>query len=163
MGDRAREGLFATAGSVLGSLADLRVLDLYAGSGAIGLEAASRGAGHVLLVESDRAALRAIRANATELDLPGVEVAAERVERLVARHPTGPPYDLAVVDPPYALDDEAVADALGALRAHGWLARGALVVIQRPSRGKPVPWPDGYVPDRARRYGDATLWYGRPV
>lgn len=163
MGDRAREGLFATVGSVLGSLEGLRVLDLYAGSGAIGIEAASRGAGHVLLVESERAALRAIRTNAAELALPGVEIAAERVGRLVARQPTGPVYGLAVLDPPYALDDAAVASTLGALRSHGWLARGALVVVQRPSRGGPVSWPDGYLPNRVRRYGDATLWYGRPV
>lgn len=163
MGDRAREGLFATVGSVLGSLEGLRVLDLYAGSGAIGLEAASRGAAHVLLVESERAALRAIQDNAADLALPGVEVATERVEQLLARQPTGPPYALAVVDPPYAVDDGTVVSVLAALRDHSWLLPGALVAVQRASRGTPLPWPDGYAPDRVRRYGDATLWYGRPA
>lgn len=158
--DRAREGLFATLGSVMGSLEGARVLDLYAGSGAVGLEAASRGAEHVLLVESDPAALRALRRNATDLALPGVEIAAQRVEKLLALPAVGP-YDFVFADPPYALSDDLVAGVLGALRAGGWLASEALVAVERESRGSSAPWPEGYRQDRARRYGEATLWYGR--
>lgn len=157
--DRTREGLFATVGSLLGPLEGLRVLDLYAGSGAVGLEAASRGAGHVLLVESDRAAVRAIRRNIGELGLSGVDIAADRVERLLPRGVTCP-YDFVFADPPYSVGDEAVARMLDALRVHGWLAANALVAVERDTRGSGVPWPEGYVGDRARHYGDTALWYG---
>src|ERR1700740_132706 len=88
--DRAREGLFASISSITGSLAGARVLDLYAGSGAVGLEALSRGAGHVLLVESGARAGRVIRANTAALDLPGAQVIVDRVERVLARGPRAP-------------------------------------------------------------------------
>src|SRR5579871_540078 len=87
--DRAREGLFGTIVSLTGSLAGARVLDLYAGSGAVGLEALSRGAEHVLLVESGARAARVIRDNIAAIALPGAQVAADRVERLLARGPGG--------------------------------------------------------------------------
>ncbi len=161
---RAREGLFATISSMIGSLAGKRVLDLYAGSGAVGLEALSRGAGHVLLVESGAPALRAIRANVASLGLPGAVVAADRVERLLARgaSPQGGyiGYDVVFADPPYAMTDDDVAAMLIALAGRGWLAEGALVVVERATRSGPLPWPEGYLPDRARRYGEATFWYG---
>ena len=85
--DRAREGLFASLLSELGTFDGARVLDLYAGSGAIGLEALSRGAGRVLLVESDARAAAVIKANVKAVDLPGATVAVDRVERLLARPP----------------------------------------------------------------------------
>ena len=85
--DRAREGLFGTVQAVLGSLSGARVLDLYAGSGAVGLEALSRGAAHALLVESAPGAVRVIRANIAALDLPGACLATDRVERVLARGP----------------------------------------------------------------------------
>ncbi len=160
--DRAREGLFASISSIVGPLAGKRVLDLYAGSGAVGLEALSRGADHVLLVESGAAALRVIRANVESLGLPGAEVAADRVERLLARGPGGSrqPYDIVFADPPYALPDTAVLAMLSALAADHWLQPGALVIVERASRSGPMRWPPPYQPDRARRYGEATFWYG---
>jgi 16S rRNA (guanine966-N2)-methyltransferase len=157
--DRAREGLFATVHSLLGDLHGLRVADLFAGSGAVGLEALSRGAGHVLLVESSPRAAKVIRANVGALGLPGAEVVADRVER-VLRNPPPAPYDLVFADPPYALSAEAVRHVLDALRDNGWLAPGALVAVERATRGEPVRWPDGYTESRARRYGEGTLWYG---
>lgn len=159
--DRAREGLFSAVWARLGELDGARVLDLYAGSGAVGLEALSRGAGHVLLVESDARAARTIRANAAVLDLPGARVVADRVERVLAAAPDGGPYDLVFLDPPYAVTDATVTAHLVALRDHGWLTTGALVVVERATRGAALEWPDGFDPDRARRYGEATLWYGR--
>ena len=116
--DRAREGLFATITSMLGSLAGARVLDLYAGSGAVGLEALSRGAEHVLLVEHGARAARVIRENIEAIGLPGAVLAADRVERVLARGPApaggqdgteGGQYDLVFADPPYALADAAVS------------------------------------------------------
>ena len=161
--DRAREGLFATIVSMTGSLAGARVLDLYAGSGAVGLEALSRGAGHVLLVESGARAGRVIRDNIEAIGLPGAEVVTDRVERVLARGPgpaaNGGRYDIVFADPPYALAGEEVSAMLEALGDHGWLAPGALVIVERATRSGPVSWPAGFVPDRARRYGEATFWY----
>ncbi len=159
--DRAREGLFATISSIVGSLTGSRVLDLYAGSGAVGLEALSRGAGHVLLVESGARAGRVIRENIAALGLPGAEVIVDRAERVLARGPGGDArYDVVFADPPYALDGEEVSAMLTALADRAWLAPGALVIVERATRSGPVRWPAGYVQDRARRYGEATFWYG---
>jgi 16S rRNA (guanine966-N2)-methyltransferase len=165
--DRAREGLFATISSIVGSLAGARVLDLYAGSGAVGLEALSRGAAHVLLVEVATRAGRVIRENIESLALPGAEVIVDRVERVLTRGPSAPDgpgvdarYDVVFADPPYALDGEEVSAMLTALADRAWLAPGALVIVERATRSGPVRWPAGYVQDRARRYGEATFWYG---
>jgi 16S rRNA (guanine966-N2)-methyltransferase len=157
--DRAREGLFATVHSLLGELDGLRAADLFAGSGAVGLEALSRGAAHVLLVESSPRAAKVIRDNVEALGLPGAEVVADRVERAV-RRPPPEPYDLVFADPPYAMADEAVIALLEALSEGGWLAPGALVAVERATRGEPLRWPAGYTESRARRYGEGTLWYG---
>jgi 16S rRNA (guanine966-N2)-methyltransferase len=160
--DRAREGLFATVSSVTGSLAGARVLDLFAGSGAVGLEALSRGAEHALLVESAVRAVRVIRANIASTGLAGAEVVSDRVERVLARGlaPGDRPYDIVFADPPYALPGEDVTRVLSALADRNWLAPAALVIVERATRSGPVRWPEGFTPDRARRYGEATFWYG---
>ena len=159
--DRAREGLFATIVSMTGSLAGARVLDLYAGSGAVGLEALSRGAEHVLLVESGPRAGRVIRDNIEAIGLAGAEVVTGRVERVLARGPDCGRYDVVFADPPYALAADEVSGMLVALADRGWLAPGALVIVERATRSGPVNWPAGFAADRARRYGEATFWYGR--
>jgi len=159
--DRAREGLFATIVSLTGSLDGARVLDLYAGSGAIGLEALSRGASHVLLVENGPRAARVIRDNIQAIGLPGAELLTDRVERVLARGPGTNPYDVVFADPPYALAADEVTNMLQALHHNGWLAPGALVIVERATRSGPVSWPAGLQPDRARRYGEATFWYAK--
>jgi 16S rRNA (guanine966-N2)-methyltransferase len=175
--DRAREGLFATVASIVGPLTGTRVLDLYAGSGAVGLEALSRGAEHVLLVESGARATAVIRQNIEAIGLPGATLIADRVERVLARGPEqtalrpeqtarGPEqaasgrYDVAFADPPYAMADAEISRVLSLLAEEGWLAPDALVIVERATRSGPVRWPDGFVPDRARKYGEATFWYG---
>ncbi|MGW7483032.1 16S rRNA (guanine(966)-N(2))-methyltransferase RsmD [Nonomuraea muscovyensis] len=171
--DRAREGIFLTLDSLYG-LAGARVMDLYAGSGAVGLEALSRGAAHALLVESDPRAVRTIRANVRTLELDGAQVVADKVERLLARspggggrgegspeEPRGEPYDIVFADPPYAVSGEEVTRVLELLRDNGWLGEGALVAFERETRGKALMWPEGYVEERVRRYGEASVWYGR--
>jgi len=158
--DRAREGLFATITSIAGPLDGARVLDLYAGSGAVGLEALSRGVGHVLLVEQGARAVRVIKENIEAIGLPGAVLVADRVERALARGPDGDRYDIVFADPPYALADAAVERVLSLLAEGGWLAPGALVIVERATRSGPVSWPDGFTPDRDRRYGEATFWYG---
>lgn len=159
--DRAREGLFATVTAIRGTLAGAVVLDLFAGSGAVGLEALSRGAAEVLLVEADGRAAGVIRQNVADLGLAGARVVADRVDRVLARGPGAHgARDLVFADPPYAAGPEELRRMLAALHSAGWLAPGALVVVERATRSGPLPWPDGYAPDRSRRYGEATLWYG---
>jgi 16S rRNA (guanine966-N2)-methyltransferase len=159
--DRAREGLFSTVESILVSLAGARVLDLYAGSGAVGLEALSRGADHALLVESDARAARTIRNNAGATGVVGAVVRADRVERVVAGAAPAPPYDFAFLDPPYDLSDDRLRAVLLALVSGHWLRPDALVVVERATRAVEWTWPVGIDADRSRRYGEATLWYGR--
>jgi 16S rRNA (guanine966-N2)-methyltransferase len=159
--DRVREALFSSLESALGSLAGLRVLDLYAGSGALGLEALSRGAAHATLVEADPAAVRAIRANIAAVGTDRAEVVAARVERVVST-PPAEPFDLVLADPPYGLPGHGLTAVLTSL-ADGWLTPGALVVVERPIRGDSVDWPPGLVGERHRRYGETVLWYGRPA
>jgi len=159
--DRAREALFGSLASLL-DLDGARVLDLYAGSGAVGLEALSRGAAHALLVESDARAAGVIRSNAAALGLGDrARVVRQPVERAVAAGPPVEPYDLVFADPPYALADVDLDAVLAALADRGWLAPGALVVVERSSRGAGPAWPPSVRPEKQRRYGDATLWYGR--
>jgi 16S rRNA (guanine966-N2)-methyltransferase len=159
--DRAREGLFATVLALLGGLEGAAVLDLYAGSGAVGLEALSRGAADVLLVEADGRAARVIRENMDLVGLPGAHLVSDKVDRVLARGPgDGPARDLVFADPPYAVSDDELTQMLSALLRHGWLAPGALVAIERSTRSGPPEWPLGYESDRSRRYGEATLWYG---
>jgi 16S rRNA (guanine966-N2)-methyltransferase len=158
--DRAREGLFGTITSMVGSLAGARVLDLYAGSGAVGLEALSRGAEHVLLVEHGARAASVIRENIEAIGLPGAVLAADKVERVLARGPEGDRYDVVFADPPYALPDAGVSRVLSLLAGHGWLAPGALVIVERATRSGPLNWPAEFISAKSRRYGEATFWYG---
>jgi 16S rRNA (guanine966-N2)-methyltransferase len=159
--DRAREALFSSLQATVGSLAGARVADLYAGSGAVGLEALSRGAQHCLLVEADPAAVRTLRRNVGTVGLPGAQVSPGRVERVVAAAPPGPAYDVVFLDPPYDMTDDDVRAVLDALGAHGWLAPGAVVVVERATRDGSWTWPGRIEGLRSRRYGEATLWYGR--
>ncbi len=159
--DRAREGLFGTVTAVLGTLAGATVLDLYAGSGAVALEALSRGAADAILVESDPRAAQVIRANIAALGLPGARVLAGQAGRVLARGPGELPRRTFVfADPPYQTGADEVRTVLSSLLTGGWLGPAALVAVERATRSGPWSWPDGYEPDRSRRYGEATLWYG---
>lgn len=159
--DRAREGLFSSLQSSTPSLAGLRFADLYAGSGAVGLEALSRGAAAALLVEHDPGAARTLRANVETLGLPGAEVLVDRVERLASARPSGPAYDVVFLDPPYDLAATALAVVVADLARHGWLAPGALLAVERATRDGEWHWPEAVQGLRSRRYGEATFWYGR--
>lgn len=153
--DRVREALFSAL-AARGSLAGAVVLDLYAGSGALGLEALSRGARRLIAVDASRPAVAAVRANAASLGVP-VEAYALRVGTFLARRPAVQA-DLALLDPPYELEVDA---DLAALVQGGWLARGAVVVVERSSRSAPPVFPPGLFPDEERRYGDTSLWLAR--
>ena len=155
--ERTREGLFSSLEAVHGTLHRRAFLDLYAGSGAVGLEAASRGAAPVVLVESVPNALAALRANVAALALVDVAVREERVERLLAQA-APQSFDVVFLDPPYA---DPVDGLLQCLCDNGWLGPGATVVVERATRSTTPSWPDDLTPERTRRYGDSTLWYGR--
>ncbi|ALC20594.1 16S rRNA (guanine(966)-N(2))-methyltransferase RsmD [Streptomyces pristinaespiralis] len=159
--DRAREGLFSSWESQLGTLDGIRVADLYAGSGAVGLEALSRGASHALLVEADARAARVVRENVRALGLPGAEVRTGKAEQIVTGPAPESPYDVVFLDPPYAVTDDDLREILLTLRLQGWLADDGLVTVERSTRGGEFNWPKGFTPLRARRYGEGTLWYGR--
>jgi 16S rRNA (guanine966-N2)-methyltransferase len=136
-----------------------RVLDLYAGSGALGLEALSRGAAHALFVESDARAATVVRRNAAGLGFPDADVRTTTVGSVLAV-PPDTPYDLVLLDPPYALGDAVLARVLAALVDGGWLAPGALLVVERAARSAAPAWPDGVVAITERRYGDTRVHYG---
>ena len=158
-GDRAREGLFNSLGSLL-DLDGARVLDLYAGSGALGLEALSRGAAEVVFVESGSRVLPVLRANVASVGLPGGRVVAGSVPTVVAgRAPAR--FDHVLADPPYATPVEEVLGVLRGLVAGRWLADDAVVVVERSSREEPWEWPTPLAGLRDRRYGEALLRYGR--
>jgi 16S rRNA (guanine966-N2)-methyltransferase len=155
-----REALFSALEAGLGTLSGLRFLDLYAGSGAVGLEARSRGAGVVTLVEQDRRTARLIGGNLLALGFTGVEVLTSAVATVVAR-PASAPYDVVFLDPPYLVPTAEVTDVLDRAARNGWVAPSGLVVVERATRDAEPPWPAGYLPDRSRKYGETTLWYGR--
>ena len=158
-GDKARGGLFNS----LGSLVDLQgaaVLDLYAGSGALGLEALSRGAATVVFVESGTRVLPVLRANVAAVGLPGARVVAGSVPTVLAG-PAPQGFDVVLADPPYAVAAQEVHDLLHALVAGEWLVPGGVVVVERPSREQGWEWPTPLQALRERRYGEAVLRYGR--
>ena len=161
--DRVRAALFNTLETLL-DLDGARVLDLFAGTGAVGLEAASRGAASVSLVDSGREAVLAMRRNVDALGLAGVAVHAQRVESYLGGTGRAGPaeaFDLGFADPPYESDNAALAELLEALAGpSGRLASGAVVVVERSKRSGPIPWPVAIEAIKDKRYGDSVLWYG---
>lgn len=159
--DRVREAFFSALDSMI-DLSGVRFADLYAGSGAVGLEAISRGASHALLVESDPRAARSIRDNIVALRVgSAARLITGKVSQVLSAPPDGGSYDVVFADPPYAVTDPEIAEVQQALVDCGWLADGAVVIVERATRGGTLDWVDGIVADRSRRYGETTLWYGR--
>jgi 16S rRNA (guanine966-N2)-methyltransferase len=151
--DRVGEALFS---SLAPSLPGAVVLDAFAGSGALGLEARSRGAERVTFVERDRQALGALQRNVDAVGLGGTHVIAGDTLRLASGGAlVGAPFDLVLLDPPYALDERALATLLRDLVVS--LAAGATVVVERATAAPEPLWPAALVPERSRRYGSTTL------
>lgn len=150
--DRVKEAWFSSLAPVLPGA---HVLDLYAGSGQLGLEARSRGAARVTFVERDRRALAALRDNVATVGLDGTTVLADEVTRALATPLVDAPFDVVVADPPYDLDVADLRDVLEVLVGH--LAPGAVVTLERARRRAPVTWPAHLLPDEPRRYGDTLL------
>jgi 16S rRNA (guanine966-N2)-methyltransferase len=158
--DRAREALFNTLRGEL-EITGARVLDLYAGSGAVGLEALSRGAAAAVFVESDRRAAAVLAENLATLDLPGGLFRRLSVESYLSAAGADEPFDLVFADPPYAMPTGSVICMLGLLTEHCWLRPDAVVVLERSARDAELDWPGEIKPIKQRRYGEGCLWYGR--
>jgi len=158
--DRVREALFSRL-EHMDVLQNAKVLDLYAGSGALGLEAASRGAASVVLVESEWSAVSVIRKNIAELGLGGVSVRADTVEKALLGGPAldDERADLVLADPPYDVTDQDLADVLTLLVTHQWLSEDAFVVVERSARSPEPRWPQGLERAGERRYGDTKMWF----
>jgi 16S rRNA (guanine966-N2)-methyltransferase len=159
--DRVREALFSALEAELGTIAGRRFLDLYAGSGAVGLEARSRGAAQVTLVERNPATAALVRSNAKGLGLTDVTVLATSAITALQQPAPASPFDVAFLDPPYATPSAEIAAVLVALSRAGWLAPSASVVVERARRDEDWTWPEGFESLRAKKYGETMLWYGR--
>lgn len=154
--DRVKEALFS---SLQPQLPGASVVDLFAGSGALGIEALSRGAAHVTFVERHDRTARILAENVAACDV-GDRATVVTVEVQVALgSPPGAPYDVALLDPPYGTSDEQLAGVLSALAPH--LADGAVVTVERDRRSGAPPWPERIRHDRDRRYGDTVIHVGR--
>ncbi|MFK8052628.1 MAG: 16S rRNA (guanine(966)-N(2))-methyltransferase RsmD [Woeseiaceae bacterium] len=129
-GDRVRETLFNW---LQGDIHGMRVLDLFAGTGALGFEALSRGAKHAVLVENNRAAATILSENIAKLNAQA-EVVCTDSRRLIAKPPAGEPFDLLLVDPPFS--DRDAADMIESATKSGWLTAGGLVYWEQPAAGK---------------------------
>jgi len=168
--DRVRESVFSTLASWLGTtdvppdeaLAGIGFLDLYAGSGAVGLEAASRGADRVVLVENHPATARLIEGNASALRESGVTAAIEVVRQDAERFLTGPgprAFDVVWLDPPYALTNADLEALLGGVTDR--LAEDGLVAVERSARGEAFAWPEALAVRWRKDYGETAVHYAR--
>lgn len=162
--DRAREGVFSSLLSEFGDFFDLNFLDLFAGSGAMGLEALSRGATIVHAVEKDERACKTIATNA-ELVLKNKTAGIFHLysmpvhKFLEATPPTT--YDIVYVDPPYDVSDAELHKDLVNLRVDGFLNEGSIVAVERADKSGTLEWPKGYQPLRSRKYGQVFIYYAK--
>lgn len=143
-----------------GALVGATVLDLFAGTGALGLELASRGAERVVLVENEREALAVARDNVATLQATNVQV----VPTSAVTYPAtagGLTFDIVVADPPYDLPNEDLAAILAGLVTHGLLNPHADLIVERARRTADLSWPEPLVGERTKRYGDTVLLFGR--
>ncbi len=158
--DRVREAVFSSLESVI-DLSGARVLDLFAGSGALGLEALSRGAAEAVLVDSSPAAAKVMAQNVAAVGLPGARVDRRTAEDFLRRDPQQ--FDVVLLDPPYELPGDAV-EALVAALTRGWLAAGAVVIVERGQSDSDLAWPRGFGSHWNRRFGGThvlrAVWYG---
>ena len=164
--DRAREALFSTLASEFGDFDGLHVLDLYAGTGAIALEALSRGASVVHAVEKDEPAAQAIEKNYENIksaQCPGMfHLYTMGVNRFL-QDKAQLQYHFVYVDPPYDLDDLDVIETLIQLVSGDFLHPQALIAVERNSRVREISWPDGLEQVLEKNYGQATIFYGSPT
>lgn len=154
--DRVREALFAAL-EARGLVQGARVLDLFCGSGALGLEAISRAAADAVLVDAGRQAVDTARKNVASLQFPRVTVVLSSVQKYLDGRPASAA-DLVFADPPYAFGESDLAAVLAALAERGWLQREATVLVERSTRSPEPTWPPGLERESVRRYGETSVW-----
>ena len=153
--DRLKEALFSSLGP---RVHDATVLDLYAGSGALAIEALSRGAARAVVVDHDRASEAAVHANLATTGFDDVvRFQRSSVGPFLAAPVPEAPFDLVFLDPPYEMASSEVAGVLTALAANALVAPGGTVVVERPKSGEPVALPTGWGIEKERAYGDTLL------
>jgi 16S rRNA (guanine966-N2)-methyltransferase len=158
--DRAREAMFSSLAGLI-EVDGARMLDLFAGSGAVGLEALSRGAASVTFVESDRAACEILRHNIEAVGLDGAQLHRRPAATYLVAGGADQPFDLVFADPPYAFGEQQLGVLLTTLAEPQWLAEHAVVVVERSARGPEPLWPEAIESMKQKRYGEGVLWYGR--
>jgi 16S rRNA (guanine966-N2)-methyltransferase len=160
--DRAREALFSTLLSEFGEFENLKFLDLFAGSAAVGLEALSRGAEVVHAVEKDDSAVKTIRANHEIVEkskpIGKFQLYSMSVQKFLGN--IGNQYDIIFMDPPYEFGDQAVHELLNSIITNNFLRKGGVVVVERATKGSYINWPAPLKELRTKEYGVATLYYG---
>ena len=164
--DRAREALFSTLESEFGSISDLTFLDLYCGSGAVGVEAISRGAAVVYAVDKDDKATQVARQNFELLQsLTGIgshNVITSSVGKFLEKG-ADLKFDVVFLDPPYDLPNNEIEKNLSALLRNSFLKSSSVIAIERDSKSKPLAWPEGLSEVKVRKYGAATIIYAEPT
>jgi 16S rRNA (guanine966-N2)-methyltransferase len=157
---RVREAIFSSVEHAVSGLDDLRVLDLFSGSGAFGIEAISRGATEAVLIEKDLRAADTLHTNVANFGLKNARVVIADAFTDVAQKSGRGSFDVVFIDPPYSIEDEQVNALIGHLAANDWLNEYALIVVERGSRSQ-VVWPDSVEKLRKKVYGDTSIWYGQ--
>ena len=161
--DRAREGLFSSLTSTFTSLEGLHFLDLFAGSGAVGVEALSRGAALVEAVESAQVSADVCKQN-FELLSSQNGVGKFKVHCKTAfeflNHTASEPYEIIYIDPPYEVANSEIEKILKKILALNLLNKHGVVAIERDAKAKPFSWPDGFTEDKIRSYGAGSIHYG---
>lgn len=160
--DRAREGLFSSLTSEFGGFLDLHFLDLFGGSGAIGLEALSRGASIVHVIERDFDAQKTIENNfelvKKNQPIGKFHLYAMSAQRFVT-DPAKERYDIIYIDPPFDFTNTEVEEILRKLQSGEFLKDGAVIAVERTAKGSKFSWPEGFSPARERNYGAASIFY----
>ena len=159
---RVREAVFSSVEHAVSGLADLRILDLFAGSGAFGIESISRGAAEAVLIEKDLRAADVLHTNVGALGLKNARVIIGDVVQEVSQPSTRGKFDLVFIDAPYAFADEEINQIISGLANNNWLEEYAVLVVERGSRSE-VTWPEGYEELRKKVYGDTAIWYGQYI
>jgi len=163
--DRAREGLFSSLESEFGSIADLNFLDLFAGSGAVGVEALSRGAAHVYSIEQHDATARVASKNFELVNNSEGKFAV--INSSALRFVSAPhqiTFDIIFMDPPYDLANADIEELIQQIHTHGLLSDRGLIAIERASKKTPFQWPEPFIQEKIRSYGQGSIFYGgRPA
>lgn len=153
-----REAIFNSVSGMIEDWAEERVLDLFAGSGALGLEALSRGARDLVLVENNRQAAAQLRENVASIGMGGEILVADALHLQSNRREFKA--TLVLADPPYDIDPDQLRSALRSWLSGGWIAQYAIIVLEGPARWKAWNWPTGVDEIQSRRYGETKVWYG---